>query len=60
MKNFNNKLCVAGERISLYYATMDDKKLIFDMSMEPEIAAIMFGGECEPYDKIWHVSIEYP
>lgn len=49
MSTIPNKLCVKGNRISLYYATKDDKKLIYDMSMEPEIADIMYGGECEPH-----------
>jgi len=45
MNQINKKLCVKGERISLYYASKEDKKLVFDMSQDEEIKDLMFSED---------------
>ncbi len=50
INEFKNQLCSKNEKVSLYYAELKDKRLIYDMSMEPEIKSIMFGGKNEPHN----------
>jgi len=43
MNQINKKLCVKGERISLYFASKEAKKLVFNMTQDDEIKDLMFG-----------------
>ena len=43
-----NKLCTSGEKISLYYATINEKKLLYDMAMTPGIKEHIYWGDCKP------------